>query len=98
MLLTSAENIVRQWKEYFVDLNPTHMPSIQEAEYEDSEGDSPIIRAVRTTEVVKKFFSGKAPGVDEIQPKSLKVLDVVRLSRLTPLLNIVWRLGSVLLD
>lgn len=51
------------------------MPSIEEAEYEDSEGDSPIMRA-EIMVVVKKKFSGRAPEVDVIHLEFLKALDV----------------------
>jgi len=46
-------------------------------------------------EVVKKIFSGKAPGVDEIRPEMLKALDIVGLSLLTCLFSVVWRSGTV---
>ncbi|KAK3548141.1 hypothetical protein QTP70_004858 [Hemibagrus guttatus] len=45
-LLTLTGDIVRQWKEYCKDLlNPTDMPSIEEAEAEDSEVDSSVTQA-----------------------------------------------------
>ncbi|KAI3374046.1 hypothetical protein L3Q82_022601 [Scortum barcoo] len=47
----------------------------------------------KSPEVVRKLLGGKAPGVDEIRPEYLKSLDVVGLSWLTRLCNIVWRLG-----
>jgi len=47
---------------------------------------------VEVAEVVKKLFSGKAPGVDEIVPEMLKALDIVGLTRLV---NVMWRLGTV---
>jgi len=53
------------------------------------------ISLVEVTEVVKKLFSGKAPGVDEIRPGMLKALDIVGLSWLTRLVNVVWRSGTV---
>ncbi|KAI3360208.1 hypothetical protein L3Q82_014519 [Scortum barcoo] len=68
-LLTSTGDIVGRWKKYFEDLlNPTDLPSNEEAEAWDS---SPV------TEVVHKLLSGKAPEVDEICPEYLKSLDVV---------------------
>ncbi|KAI3353689.1 hypothetical protein L3Q82_004833 [Scortum barcoo] len=98
-LLTSTGDIVRgRWKKYFEDLlNPTDLPSSEEAEAGDSEVDSSITRA-EVTEVVRKLLGGKAPGVDEIRPEYLKSLDVVGLSWLTRLCNIAWRLGTVPLE
>ncbi|KAI3375914.1 hypothetical protein L3Q82_003771 [Scortum barcoo] len=94
-LLTSTGDIVGRWKKYFEDLlNPTDLPSNEEAEAGVSEVDSSITQA-EVTEVVHKLRSGKAPGVDEIRPEYLKSLDVVGLSWLTRLCNIAWRLGTV---
>ncbi|KAI3354008.1 hypothetical protein L3Q82_018568, partial [Scortum barcoo] len=97
-LLTSRTgDIVGRWKKYFEDLlNPTDLPSNEEAEAGVSEVDSSITQA-EVTEVVHclKLLSGKAPGVDEIRPEYLKSLDVVGLSWLTRLCNIAWRLGTV---
>ncbi|KAI3370580.1 hypothetical protein L3Q82_007149 [Scortum barcoo] len=92
-------DIVGRWKKYFEDLlNPTDLPSNEEAEAGVSEVDSSITQA-EVTEVVRKLLvklrSGKAPGVDEIRPEYLKSLDVVGLSWLTRLCNIAWRLGTV---
>ncbi|KAI3351882.1 hypothetical protein L3Q82_020711, partial [Scortum barcoo] len=85
-------------KKYFEDLlNPTDLPSNEEAEDGDSEVDSSITQA-KVTEVVRKLLGGKAPGVDEIRPEYLKSLDVVGLSWLTRLCNIAWRLGTVPLE
>ncbi|KAI3352392.1 hypothetical protein L3Q82_005184 [Scortum barcoo] len=95
-LLTSTEDIVGRWKKYFEDLlNPTDLPSNEEAEDGDSEVDSSSITQAEVTEVVRKLLGGKAPGVDEIRPEYLKSLDVVGLSWLTRLCNIAWRLGTV---
>ncbi|KAI3376691.1 hypothetical protein L3Q82_017116 [Scortum barcoo] len=104
-LLTSTEGHCRTveeilWKKYFEDLlNPTDLPSSEEAEAGDSEVDSSITQA-EVTEVVRKLLGGKAPGVDEIRPEYLKSLDVVGLSWLTRLClcNIAWRLGTVPLE
>ncbi|KAI3370553.1 hypothetical protein L3Q82_025314 [Scortum barcoo] len=61
-LLTSTEDIVGRWKKYFEDLlNPTDLPSNEEAEAGDSEVDSSITQA-EVTEVVRKLLGGKAPG------------------------------------
>ncbi|KAK3541730.1 hypothetical protein QTP86_002114 [Hemibagrus guttatus] len=97
-LLASTGDIVGWWKEYFEDLlNPTDTPSVEEPEAEDSEVDSFITQA-EVTEVVQQLLGGKAPGVDEIRPEYLKSLDVVGLSWLTRLCNMVWRSGTVPLD
>ncbi|KAI3352322.1 hypothetical protein L3Q82_005289 [Scortum barcoo] len=74
-LLTSTGDIVGRWKKYFEDLlNPTDLPSNEEAEAGVSEVDSSITQA-EVTEVVRKLLcSGKAPGVDEIRPEYLKSL------------------------
>ncbi|KAI3368112.1 hypothetical protein L3Q82_007839 [Scortum barcoo] len=95
-LLTSTEDIVGRWKKYFEDLlNPTDLPSSEEAGAGDSEVDSSITQAEVTEVVHRKLLGGKAPGVDEIRPEYLKSLDVVGLSWLTRLCNIAWRLGTV---
>ncbi|KAI3376581.1 hypothetical protein L3Q82_016461, partial [Scortum barcoo] len=98
-LLTSTEDIVRTVEEILPEdlLNPTDLPSNEEAEDGDSEVDSSITQA-EVTEVVRKLLGGKAPGVDEIRPEYLKSLDVVGLSWLTRLCNIAWRLGTVPLE
>ncbi|GAA6111505.1 uncharacterized protein LOC111191400, partial [Tachysurus ichikawai] len=92
-LLTLTGDILGRWKEYFEDLlNPTDMSSTDEALVDSS------IPQAEVTEVVEKLLGGKAPGVDEIRPEYLKSLDVVGLSWLTRLCNIVWWLGTVPLD
>ncbi|TWW77463.1 hypothetical protein D4764_12G0008530 [Takifugu flavidus] len=98
VLLTSTRDVVDRWKEYFEDLlNPTNTPSSEEVEPGDLEMGSRISGA-EVAEVVKKLLGGKAPGVDEIRPESLKALDVVGLSWLTRLCNIAWTSGAVPLD
>ncbi|KAI3369613.1 hypothetical protein L3Q82_025323 [Scortum barcoo] len=93
-LLTSTEDIVGRWKKYFEDLlNPTDLPSNEEAEDGDSEVDSSITQA-EVTEVVRKLLGGKAPGVDEIRPEYLKSLDVVGLSWLTRLCKHCMEVGD----
>ncbi|XP_051916968.1 uncharacterized protein LOC127597715 [Hippocampus zosterae] len=97
-LLTSTRDVVNRWAEYFEDLlNSTNTSALEEAEPGDSEVGSPI-SVVEVTDVVKKLLGGKAPGVDEIRPEFLKVLDVVGLSWLTRLCNIAWSTGRVPLD
>ncbi|KAI3362167.1 hypothetical protein L3Q82_012490, partial [Scortum barcoo] len=57
-LLTSTGDIVGRWKKYFEDLlNPTDLPSNEEAEAGDSEVDSSITQA-EVTEVVRKLLMG----------------------------------------
>lgn len=85
----------RGWKEYFEDPNITC--SDEEAETEDSEGDSLITQA-EVTEVVRKLLGGRAQGVDEIRPDYLQSLDFVGLSWQTHLYYITWRSGTVPLD
>ncbi|TWW78306.1 hypothetical protein D4764_11G0004270 [Takifugu flavidus] len=98
VLLTSTQDVVDRWKEYFEDLlNPTNTPSSEEVGPGDLEMGSHISEA-EVAEVVKKLLGGKAPGVDEIRPESLKALDVVGLSWLTRLCNIAWTSGAVPLD
>ena len=65
-----------------------------EAELE-VDGSSSSISLVEVTEVVKHLSSGKAPGIDEIQPDMLKALCVEGLSWLTRLFNIAWESGTV---
>ena len=98
VLLTSTRDVVGRWAEYFEDLlNPTNMPSIEEAGPGDSGLGSPI-SVGEVAEVVKKLLGGRAPGVDEIRPEFLKVLDVVGLCWLTRLFNNAWTSGAVPLD
>ncbi|TWW66954.1 hypothetical protein D4764_20G0009860 [Takifugu flavidus] len=98
VLLTSTRDVVDRWKEYFEDLlNPTNTPSSEEVGPGDLEMGSHISGA-EVAEIVKKLLGGKAPGVDEICLEFLKALDVVGLSWLTRLCNIVWTSGAVLLD
>uniref|UniRef100_A0A8C6PHS8 Reverse transcriptase domain-containing protein n=1 Tax=Nothobranchius furzeri TaxID=105023 RepID=A0A8C6PHS8_NOTFU len=98
VLLTSTQDVVDRWAEYFEDLlNPTDMSSSEEADSGDFELASQISGA-EVTEVVKKLLCGKAPGVDEIRPEFLKALDVVGLCWLTRLCNIAWTSGAVPLD
>ncbi|PWA32443.1 hypothetical protein CCH79_00018789 [Gambusia affinis] len=83
---------------YFKDLlNPTNMPSIEEAEPGDSGSGSPI-SGDEVAEVVKKLISGRAPAVDELHSGFLKALDVVGFCWLTQLCNIAWTSGAVPLD
>lgn len=94
-LLTSTEEVVGRWKEHFEELlNPTNTSSMLEAELE-VDGGSSSISLVEVTEVVKHLRSGKAPGIDEIQPEMLKALGVEGLSWLTRLFNIAWESGTV---
>ncbi len=53
------------------------MSSVEEAELKDS-GDASPISLEEVAEALKKLLSGKAPGVDEIHPKMLKAMDIVR--------------------
>ncbi|KAI3355076.1 hypothetical protein L3Q82_017954 [Scortum barcoo] len=58
-LLTSTEDIVGRWKKYFEDLlNPTDLPSNEEAEDGDSEVDSSITQA----EVTERDHTSQPPG------------------------------------
>ena len=71
------ESIARRWKEYFKDLlNPTNIYSKDEAEPGDFKLGS-LITLDEVAGAVKHLCSGSALGVDEIQPKLLKALDVV---------------------
>lgn len=79
-LSTSIGDTVRWGKKYFKDIpNPPDMPSIEEEEPEDSEGNSSITQA-QLTEVVSMIIGGRAPGVDAICPEYLKSMDAVGLS------------------
>ena len=97
-LLTSTEDIVGRWKEYFEELlNPTGTYSGKETEPEISGLGRPISGA-EVAEAVKKLRGSGAPGVDEVRPGYLKALDVVGLSWLTRLCNIAWTSGAVPLE
>ena len=48
--------------------------------------------------MVKKLLGGKVLDVDEVRPEFLKALDVVGLSWLTRLCNIMWPSGTLPLD
>ena len=79
-LLTSAEEVIGRWREYFGDLlNPTQPPSVAETELEDDGVSSPISLG-EVSAVVKQLHSGKAPGIDQIPPEILKALGVEGLS------------------
>ncbi|TWW71611.1 hypothetical protein D4764_16G0001080 [Takifugu flavidus] len=98
VLLTSTQDVVDRWKEYFEDLlNPINAPASEEAGPGDL-GTGSHISGAEFAEVVKKLLGGKVPGVDEIRPEFLKALDVVGLSWLTRLCNIAWSSGAVPLD
>ncbi|KAI3363832.1 hypothetical protein L3Q82_001435 [Scortum barcoo] len=61
-LLTSTGDIVGRWKKYFEDLlNPTDLPSNEEAEAGVSEVDSSITQA-EVTEVVRKLAWWQGAG------------------------------------
>ncbi len=65
-LLTSTEEVIKQWKEHFEELlNPTNSPFTIKAELENDEGSTSV--SMEVTEVVKQLHSGKAPGIDEIR-------------------------------
>lgn len=51
-MLTSTEDIVRQWKEYFEDLDPTDTSSVGKAKSGDK-GDNTSITGDEVTEEVK---------------------------------------------
>ena len=69
MLLTSTGDVAGPKKKYFEDLlNPTNTSSIEDAEPVDFEVDSSITGAN-----LKKLYGGRAPGVDKIRPKFLKM-------------------------
>ena len=69
--LTSDEDVVGRWKEYFEDLlNPTNTSSIEDAEPVGVMVDLSITGA-EVDEVVKKLHGGRTPGVDEICPELL---------------------------
>jgi len=78
-------------------LNPTSTSSEEEAESGDS-GEALPLSLEEVAEVVKKLFSGKASGVDEIRPEMLKTLDIIRLLWLTCLVNVAWSSGTVPLE
>lgn len=73
------EQIVGRWKEYKNLLNFTNTYSEEQTEL-DGSGEGPSITGAEVTAVVKKLYSGRAPGVDEICPYYLKTLDIVGLS------------------
>ncbi|KAI3376292.1 hypothetical protein L3Q82_016423 [Scortum barcoo] len=91
-LLTSTGDIVGRWKKYFEDLlNPTDLPSNEEAEAGVSEVDSSITQA-EVTEVVRKLLAvARRRGWMRSALSTSKSLDVVGLSWLTRLCNIAWR-------
>ncbi len=85
-LLTLTGDIVKQWKEHFEELlNPTNTSSVEES--------SPICGA-EVSEVVKKSLGHKVPGVDEIHPEMMKVLDIGP-SWMRCLFSVMWKLGTV---
>lgn len=75
-------------------LKPTSTSSSEEVELEDS-GEASSILLAEDPEVVKKLLSSNAPDVDEILPEILEALNIVRLSWLTCLFNVTWRMRTV---
>ncbi|KAI3357978.1 hypothetical protein L3Q82_003003 [Scortum barcoo] len=69
LLTSTTGDIVGRWKKYFEDLlNPTDLPSNEEAEAGVSEVDSSITQA-KVTEVVQAPLQWQGAGVmDEIRP------------------------------
>ena len=89
VLLTSTQEVVNRWKEYFEDLlKLTKALSGEKAGPVDSGAGSLIFG----TKVAR------SPGVNEVCPEFLKALDVVGLLWLTRLCNITWISGAVPLD
>jgi len=85
-LLTQTEYIRGRCKEHFEEfLNQTSTSS-------EDLGEAPPKPLAEVAEVVRKLFSGKEPGVDEIRPELLKTPDIVGLTRL---FSVVWRSGTV---
>lgn len=86
---------VEQWKVQSKELlNPTNMSSVGEVESEDLGEVFPIF-LIEVAEVIKKCVGGKMQDVDDISPEMLKTLYIVGLAWLTPLLSVVWWLGTV---
>lgn len=93
--LTSTVDIVGRWKGYFKELfYPVGTPFTEAIDTGDSEEDSTITQA-KVTVVVSKLLGVRASGADEICPEYLKSLDVLGLSWLTCLCNIVWQSKTV---
>lgn len=67
----------------------TELIIIMKTRREDS-----FITPAEVAEGVTKLPGGKAPGVDEICPETLKALDIVGLSCLTFLFSVPWRFGT----
>ena len=68
---------------------------MEETELEDA-GLGSLITGIDFTDAVKSFSRGGSQCVDEIHPEFLDVLDVVGLSWLARLCNIVWISGTVI--
>ncbi|KAI3356428.1 hypothetical protein L3Q82_017642 [Scortum barcoo] len=96
-LLTSTGDIVGRWKKYFEDLlNPTDLPSNEEAEAGVSEVDSSITQA-EVTEVVRKLLAvARRRGWmrSALSTSNLWMLWGCLGWTLTRLCNIAWRLGD----
>ncbi|KAI3354148.1 hypothetical protein L3Q82_018476 [Scortum barcoo] len=74
-LLTSTGDIVGRWKKYFEDLlNPTDLPSSEEAEAGDSEVDSSITQAEVTESVVAYFNKQAGKSREEAKLLFLKII------------------------
>lgn len=50
------------------------------------------------TGVFAELLSGRAPGLDEIRPEMLKLLEVVGVLQLTQILNVMRKSGTVPLE
>lgn len=92
-LLTSDDEILNRWKEYFDDLyNPSSGRRGTTAKPQ-SVGVSDI-SLVEVMAAVRALKSGKAAGVDEIRPEMLKSLSNYGLHWLTRICSVAWKSGK----
>ncbi|CAF1534892.1 unnamed protein product [Adineta ricciae] len=92
-LLTSEEDILERWKQYFAELyNPTnnHGNTINQA----TSGDPNGITLGEVSLAIKSLKSGKAAGIDEIRPEMLKALKDGGIRWLTRICGVVWKSGE----
>ncbi|CAF3219623.1 unnamed protein product [Rotaria sp. Silwood2] len=99
-LLIREEDILNRWKEYFADLyNSPSEKHTKSSELRLNESDeSNDISLAEVTTAIKSLKAGKAAGVDEMRPETLKSLTSGDIRWLTRICQVVWKTGKAPAD